>query len=167
MKIRRQSAESRKINPDLEKYEFFEDFEPRTLVRPFLLFKIMFYYIGIRSKLEKLNSQSWFSNFCAMKPRLMYFSVMRDCINIPYIKIFCFYTFFFRICFNFLNSKSNINKLWKNMIICRNLRFLSQFILSLWWHQFCNRLLYISFRWSFEYKITFVCCSFFESKLWI
>ena len=94
MKIRRQSAESRKINPDLEKYEFFEDFEPRTLVRPFLLFKIMFYYIGIRSKLEKLNSQSWFSNFCAMKPRLMYFSVMRDCINIPYIKIFCFYTFF-------------------------------------------------------------------------
>ena len=167
MKIRRQSAESRKINPDLEKYEFFEDFEPRTLVRPFLLFKIMFYYIGIRSKLEKLNSQSWFSNFCAMKPRLTYFSVMRDCINIPYIKIFCFYTFFLEYVLIFwIRSLISIS-FEKNMIICRNLRFLSQFILSLWWHQFCNRLLYISFRWSFEYKITFVCCSFFESKLWI
>ena len=45
VKIKWQSAEAQKINRDLEKYEFLEDFEPRTLERPFLLSKIMFYYI--------------------------------------------------------------------------------------------------------------------------
>ena len=58
MKIRRQSAESRKINPDLEKYEFLEDSEPRTLVRPFLLSEIIFYYIVIYLEFRKIRSQS-------------------------------------------------------------------------------------------------------------
>ena len=52
------NADDGKINPDLEKYAFLEDFEPRTLARPFLLLKIMFYYIEIRSKFEKLHLQS-------------------------------------------------------------------------------------------------------------
>ena len=63
MKIRWQSADAPKINPDLEKYEFIEDFEPRTLVRPFLLSKIMFYYIEVLSKFEKYRSQFHFRYF--------------------------------------------------------------------------------------------------------
>ena len=63
MKIRRQSAEIWKINPDLEKYEFLEDFEPRTLVRPFLLSEIMFYYIVIYLEFQKFRPQSWFTIF--------------------------------------------------------------------------------------------------------
>ena len=58
VKIRWRSAGAQKINRDLEKYEFLEDFEPSTLVRPSLLSEILLIAILSLPEFPKFQTQS-------------------------------------------------------------------------------------------------------------